>query len=177
MSRSAAVPELWTLDESMKPVALLLLGIVAVTSVLAKDWVFTGSITDKDEYERGTGPNWAVVFVRIDTTNPMMDTIRLNYNPTNGVVDLYRCCWMGKPMVSLRCAAKMPSLVDAKEGARCRLTFKAEGWDKENKDKGTIILKSLEWISEGVQQGGAANGSQPIRSETNSTSQAAGSRR
>jgi len=160
----------------MRAIALFLLGIFAITSVWAKEWVFTGSIKRQVELE-GTGRNWVAVFVRIDTTNALMDTIRLKYNPTNGVVDMEGSCWMGKPMTSLKCAANIPALVAAKDGDRCRLTFESERWDPDSKDKGEITLKSLEWIREGVQPVGAANGSQPIRSETNRTSSAAGSRR
>ena len=57
----------------------------------------------------------------------------------------------------------------------------AYGWIKKSADQGFAPAKEAEKLFTGrvgrPNQGGAANGSQPIRSETNSTSSTAGSRR
>jgi hypothetical protein len=137
----------------MKLLALFLAGVFAATSVCAKEWVFTGSVRGKTEWQR-SGANWATVFVKVDSGDVLLDEIRLIYNPTNGVLNLEDSCWMGKPMPKLRCPRTIAALVSAKDGIRCKLIFESEQWDLDAKDKGKITLKSLEWIQD-VQQDGA----------------------
>ena len=168
----------------MKAVAICLLGASLATSpVWAKDWVFSGSVRMKAEYQLAptnrpsATTNWASVFVRINTDQAPLEEILFIFNPTNGVLDLELSRWLGEPEAKLKCPLKIPALTTAKLRRRCRLIFTADRWDLETKNKGQITLKSFEWIPEGAQRNAPANGSQPIPSETNSTSSAAGSRR
>lgn len=167
----------------MKAVAICLLGAsLATSSVWAKDWVFSGSVRMKAEYQLAptnrpsATTHWASVFVRINTDHVPLEEVRFIFNPTNGVLDLELSRWLGEPEAGLKCPPKIPALTAAKLGRRCRLVFAADRWDLETKNKGQITLKSFEWIPEAVQNG-AANWSQPARSETNPPPAAAGSGR
>ena len=51
------------------------------------------------------------------------------------------------------------------------------GWSDPKEKRQAAIQKWIEWYRKSVEQNGPANGSQPIRSGTNSTLSAAGSRR
>jgi hypothetical protein len=117
----------------------------AALSVLAGEWEFTGT-TSRSDWQR-TGTNWSTVFVKLDTTNILMDCIRVIYCPTNGAIE--DSCWMLKPMPPLKSPPTIPALITATNGSRCRLVFEADRWDFDSKNRGMITLRTLELMESG----------------------------
>jgi hypothetical protein len=111
--------------------------------VTPRDWMFTGWVREKKEWEEG-GTKWAGVEIQIGKDEFLLDEFLLVYNPVTGAVRYAH--WMGKPTPELKCPAPIAALVTAEEGKKCRLVFTSTRWDPQTRDTGQIALKSLEWI-------------------------------
>ncbi len=140
----------------MKAAGISCLALCVVGSAaLGNDWVLTGAVTTKADWE-AAGTNWSTVVIRIQAPEMPFHQIRFIYNPTNGLVDPERCSWLPEPSLPpwlteaqlprLKCPATIPALVSARFGSRCRLTFAADRWDPGTQRSGQIALRNLEWI-------------------------------
>ncbi len=126
--------------------------LIAATAA-GRDWTFTGTVQGKAEWQK-EGVDYAMIFLKINTENVLMDEIRLIYNPTNGTADRDISCWMLKPMPSIKCPARIPALVTTANGRQCKIVFESDNWDIETKNKGLITLKSMAWIKGNILQKG-----------------------